>query len=205
MIYGNISLEILNKYIESKNEFEFTDFDKNLNLDYNEPDKNEVLKLYNIYSNVSNDKKIELAKYYDDPTKIYMNKFFKNNPHIVDSNINKYCKYIQSITRFYIMKYKLKFNAARPFQLGNLYNIDIYPVELLTSQTPSYPSGHAGVYYALFKFFTKIDPTNNYEDIFKNGLNSRVVSGIHFEQDNEAAIKIMNEIFKNDPNLKKFI
>lgn len=63
MIYGNISLEVLNKYNQSKNEFEFSNFDKNLNLEYIEPDKKEVLKLYNIYSNVSNDKKIELAKY----------------------------------------------------------------------------------------------------------------------------------------------
>lgn len=204
MIYGNPDLKNYEKHLELEKKFINKNFDKDLNLTYSEPTKQDIINLFNLYNSFPNNFKIKIANYYDDPISVFKNKFFKNNPNITNCAIDKYINYINEIINYYIFKYKLKFNAPRPFQLANKYNIPIYPVALITTHTPSYPSGHAALYHGLYKFFNNIDPYNNYEDILNNGLKSRIIAAVHFEQDNIASKKIIDEIFKNDPVLKNF-
>ena len=204
MEYGNITLSIYNEYKNLNKMFENTNYDKNLVLNYNEPNKEDVEKLFFFYNSVDENYKVKIAKDYDDPEKLFLKRFLDNNQNYTENIINKYIIYIKKVCNYYVMKYKLKFNAARPFQLANKYKINLYPVGLLSANTPSYPSGHAALYYSFYKFFSKIDPDNNYEDILHLGLKSRIISAIHFEQDNIASQKIVEQIFLNDLNLKMF-
>lgn len=202
LVYGNVSLEIINEYKYLSQLFSEFNYDKNFFLDYKEPTKQDVIDLYNLYNKYSSEDKIKIANLYDDPIKLYMNRYYKNNPNLTSNNIKDYVIYIKNIMNYYVLKYKFKFNAARPYQIANKYNIKLYPVELKSTFTPSYPSGHAILYYALNKFFNNIDKYNNYDDILHEGLKSRIISGIHFEQDNEASIKLCNYIINNNNNLK---
>ena len=43
----------------------------------------------------------------------------------------------------YIFELKYKYNRPRPFQLAEVYDMDLNGTRLDSMKTPSYPSGHA--------------------------------------------------------------
>ena len=204
MFYGNMSLQLINEFEKLKLKFDNTNYDKNINLEYNEPSIYDIIKLNNYCNQYDDETRINIAEEYDNPTDIFINRYISNNQNTIVNQIDKYLDYILDICNYYVLKYKIKFNAPRPFQLAHKFKVDLYPVGLNTVHTPSYPSGHAMLYCAYYKFFSTIDKYSNYDDIIYNGLQSRIIGGIHFQQDNEASEILVEEIFKNDPNLKIF-
>lgn len=204
MFYGNMSLQLINEFEKLKLKFDNTNYDKNINLEYNEPSIYDIIKLNNYCNQYDDETRINIAKEYDNPKDIFINRYISNNQNTIVNQIDKYLDYILDICNYYVLKYKIKFNAPRPFQLAHKFKVDLYPVGLNTVHTPSYPSGHAMLYCAYYKFFSTIDKYSNYDDIIYNGLQSRIIGGIHFQQDNEASEILVEEIFKNDPNLKIF-
>lgn len=204
MFYGNVSLQVINKYNDLTSKFYHMNYDKNINIEYNEPTVYDIINLNNYCNQYDNNYRIKIAKLYDNPKELFINRYVSNNNNVVNSQLIKYIDYINDVCNYYVLKYKIKFNAARPYQLANKFNIDLYPVGLNTVHTPSYPSGHAMLYNAYYKFFSKIDNYSIYDDIKENGLQSRIIGGIHFQQDNDASEILVEEIFKNDPNLIQF-
>ena len=193
MKYGNISLQAIKEYNDSHYYYKHLNYDKNLKLTYVEPTQKEVQELANKNDRYSEQYRIDIATKYDETYTHFLNEFKKRNK--ITDKVKRIVNNLGKLCNYYVTKYKLKFNAARPFQLANKYNIELYPVALSTTHTPSYPSGHAAHFHAYYLLFTQLDPNGNYKKIRDKGLNSRIISGVHFEQDNEASIAIVNELF----------
>lgn len=98
-----------------------------------------------------------------------------------------------------IAKLKMKFQRPRPYQLAHAYRLKLFPYKSLTSDSPSYPSGHAlqarTICYVLgnhipeqFAFFEKLA-----NDI----LYSRTYLGLHYQSDIDYAILCFNTITKD--------
>lgn len=201
--YGNLPIELkidyYNNYDYVKNQNKLNLLD-NFNLNYKTQDKNDVKILLNIMNNYSIEDKINIAKKYDDILVHFLERYFILKPFNYEE-YNKILidtKNIQKIVNYFVIYYKLHYNAPRPFQIANIYNEELNPVNLLSANTPSFPSGHSALYYAFYLYFKKIDENNNYEDILRNGRLSRIISGVHFLQDDKEAINLVNEIFKRE-------
>lgn len=190
--YGNLSLQIQNTYNNLHTKFKDMDLDRDLTLTYRQPTKEEVMELYQETERYSKQERIATATHYD-KISIHFIKEYSKRFNVTDKILDMIDD-LKDIVNYYILKYKIKFNAARPFQLADHYDIPLYPVNLITTSTPSYPSGHAGLYYAFYLLFKRLDPDGDYRTIMMNGWNSRVISGIHFEQDNIAAKIIVDAI-----------
>lgn len=212
MKFGNLPIQILlefeefEKYVKDQNKLNILDVNT-FKLDYKEQNKEDIINLINIMKNYTIHDQINIANKYDNIIenfleRYYSNKFFDNNNYkIILNNVN----HIRNIVNYFLLKYKMHHNAPRPFQVANFYNEPLHPVNLLSSNTPTFPSGHSSLYYAYYLYFSKIDNNNNYNDILNNGRRSRIISGLHFIQDDCAAIKLVNEIFNNCNELKQYL
>jgi len=102
-----------------------------------------------------------------------------------------------------IFKLKEKFQRPRPFQLGNIYKLKIFPFKSYNSSSPSYPSGHAIIACVILNVIGNRNP-EFYE--FSNKLKdeickSRIYLGLNYQSDIDASYFISDEIL----NLKEFI
>ena len=99
---------------------------------------------------------------------------------------------------------KYFYNRARPFQIAPYYDMYINRIITSSHHTASYPSGHT-MYAALASnILSEKYPKykKDFEKIVSLCAEARILQGVHFASDNEAAIKIVNKIY---PNIKKYI
>ena len=99
---------------------------------------------------------------------------------------------------------KYFYNRARPFQIAPYYDMYINRIITSSHHTASYPSGHT-MYAALTSnMLSEKYPKykKDFENIVSLCAEARILQGVHFPSDNEAAIKIVNKIY---PNIKKYI
>ncbi len=99
---------------------------------------------------------------------------------------------------------KYFYNRARPFQIAPYYDMYINRIITSSHHTASYPSGHA--MYAALASNMLSEKYPKYKSDFERILNlcaeARVLQGVHFPSDNEAAITVVNKIY---PNMKNYI
>ena len=134
----------------------------------------------------------------DDPDGVVFNFYDKVNPPIKSKDIN--IKDLMSDLNIFIIKMKMHFNRARPFQVSDYHNIEIYYNKKMqktgTAATPSYPSGHTAAAYFAAEIASHYKPQLKKE--FLNLANivalSRIEEGVHFPSDNEYAIKLVKEV-----------
>lgn len=92
---------------------------------------------------------------------------------------------------------KYFYNRARPLQLADYYDVDIKLIYTKSHHTPAYPSGHT-MYAALGAEMLK-DLYPQYKDVFDNWVKdvgeARVLQGVHFPSDNQAAVKIIQKVY----------
>ena len=105
MFYGNISLQLMNEFQKLKSKFDNTNYDKNVNLEYNEPSIYDIIKLNNYCNQFDNNTKIKIAEEYDNPKDLFINRFVSNNQNIITQQLDKYLDYIQDICNYYVLKY----------------------------------------------------------------------------------------------------
>jgi len=122
--------------------------------------------------------------------------FFKTN----DSVIFAFLPYVNeskekliniSISQNYIIYFfKYLINRRRPYQI----DINLNPLSTKTSQTPSYPAGHAYQALLVSKYLSKKYPekTKLFEDIAYKCDECRVKSGIHYVSDGDFSRKLFN-------------
>ena len=139
MFYGNMSLQLINEFEKLKLKFDNTNYDKNINLEYNEPSIYDIIKLNNYCNQYDDETRINIAEEYDNPKDIFINHYILNNQNTIVNQLDKYLDYIQDICNYYVLKYKIKFNAPRPFQLAHKFKVDLYPVGLNTVPTWAKP------------------------------------------------------------------
>jgi len=101
-------------------------------------------------------------------------------------------------TRTIVLRLKMKYNRPRPKDLTEYHNIKMTPEDLKTSNTPSYPSGHAFQAHLIAKVLSKKFP--DYEKRFMSLANeiasNRVTAGVHFPSDSEAGILLADKVYE---------
>ena len=112
----------------------------------------------------------------------------------------KYIKELIKDSGRIIYELKYKYNRARPFQLGEFYNIPDFKIHKLDSaKTPSYPSGHSTQGIFISKVFGKMYPTHekHFNKLGKMISHSRLMASAHFPSDTKFGEKVGNLIFNN--------
>ena len=117
----------------------------------------------------------------------------KNNVSISKEYVKKVLK--QS-TKF-IMEMKYHYNRPRPYQIAEVYGIDLNGTELDSMKTPSYPSGHAIQGYLVAKLLSKVDSKNSkeYIDMGEKIANSRIIGKAHYPSDKKFGKEVANILF----------
>ncbi len=98
---------------------------------------------------------------------------------------------------------KFYYNRPRPYQLAELYNIDINRIITSTHKTPAYPSGHTMYASLLSEILSDKYPEHKTQlnKLVDSCGKARELQGVHYPSDNEASKKIVRTIY---PELKKY-
>lgn len=91
-----------------------------------------------------------------------------------------------------LYKIKYKYQRPRPFQIAEYYEQGLFPTFSLSSDTPSFPSGHAFQMRIITNTVGSIHPTT-YQDLKKLSYEvneQRLYYGLHFPSDIEFANQI---------------
>jgi hypothetical protein len=132
---------------------------------------------------------------------------------LVDSYKLKYP--LEYITLFYdivrpiLSNTKSLWNRARPFQLADIYNINIDQIITDTIYSASYPSGHT-VYSKLvaniLHFIYPQIKIGQLNSIVDTTAKARIMQGVHYPSDNKASLIFSDTIFNQlNPKLERYI
>jgi len=106
-------------------------------------------------------------------------------------------KSLRSDAATIILNMKYKFNRPRPVQLMDYHGVEFKPADFKTSNTPSYPSGHAFQGTLIAMVLSEIFPQHA-EEFIKLGESigdNRVVFGVHYPSDHYAGIELAKQVF----------
>jgi len=104
-----------------------------------------------------------------------------------------------AITKNVILNLKWKFNRPRPYQLAEVYGIDIKVLETDTHHTPAYPSGHSAEAAMMGYLLAEYYPEHSTEIFNKIDLaaKARVLQGVHYPSDNDASMVITGALWQD--------
>ena len=148
----------------------------------------ELKYINNVIDQYATEERERISQKYDNVLEHFMK---------INRNVDiQYVKYLHKICNKLISNLKMKFNVPRPFQTSFKYGYCIHPIGLISTHTPSFPSGHTALYYLYYLYFTKIDSKNEekYKEIYVNGANSRIIAGVHYKIDNDYSIYVINKM-----------
>lgn len=105
-------------------------------------------------------------------------------------------------TKPLLNKLKFYFQRPRPFQLAEYYKLKLFPYTAITSQSPSFPSGHAIQGKLLTEVIGNRYPkTYSFmQDVFNEICYSRLYMGLHYQSDIDVGIFCAEKILE----LKEF-
>jgi hypothetical protein len=102
-----------------------------------------------------------------------------------------------------IIKLKFYFQRPRPYQLAEQYKLKLFPFESKSSDSPSYPSGHALqaklICHVLGNHFP--EKFDFFENLAKDIEYSRIYLGVHYQSDIDYSLFIAESIIR-DKNFK---
>lgn len=103
-----------------------------------------------------------------------------------------------------IISLKNKFNRPRPAQLVAAFprfygNLTINVIETKTHHTPAYPSGHTAYATLMASILSDIYPeqSSKFYEIANLAGHARVLQGVHYPSDNDAAMVITSAIWQD--------
>tara|TARA_Y100000385_G_C13075412_1_gene631179 strand:- start:306 stop:965 length:660 start_codon:yes stop_codon:yes gene_type:complete len=104
-----------------------------------------------------------------------------------------------AITKPVILNLKWKFNRPRPYQLAEVYGVDIKVLETDTHHTPAYPSGHSAEAAIMGYLLAEYYPEHSTEIFNKIDLaaKARVLQGVHYPSDNDASMVITGALWQD--------
>ena len=103
---------------------------------------------------------------------------------------------IQGLIGALVMRLKVHYNRARPFQMAHYTGQKLHPLNTISGQSPAYPSGHA----LQSRFLLKIVAFNfpQYKDEIKKLAEeiafTRIVMNVHFPSDNNFGFEIADKL-----------
>jgi acid phosphatase (class A) len=97
-----------------------------------------------------------------------------------------------------VMNLKWFYNRPRPYQLGPKYGMEIKYISTKTHKTPAYPSGHTsyGNLVALILSEKYPEYSKSFQAFALQVGEARVLQGVHYPSDNDAAVKLTNNIWR---------
>jgi acid phosphatase (class A) len=99
-----------------------------------------------------------------------------------------------------ILDLKYHFNRPRPYKLAPLYNIelDTNEIEDTTSDSPSYPSGHATQGILIGNYLSHIYPLHRgkFLNMGRDIARSRIIAKVHYPSDVQMGQMIGNDMFR---------
>mgnify|MGYP003133378352 CR=1 len=118
----------------------------------------------------------------------------KNNIPISKSFVKKV---IKESAKF-IMKLKYHYNRPRPYQVAEVYGMNLNGTQLDSMKTPSYPSGHAVQGYLVAEVLSHVDPRNSreYRSVGERIAHSRIIGKAHYPSDKHFGKKVANVLFQ---------
>lgn len=104
-------------------------------------------------------------------------------------------------------EYKLKFKRRRPYVVKKEHDIDFVVDKSDTSDSPSYPSGHALMGYGVAEFYKEkyplmADEWDNVADIIAH---SRLQMGVHYPSDTKASKELVNKAVALNTKLASYV
>lgn len=176
-----------------------TVFRDDIQLPYNKglsmkPDNDSKITLdeLNYLSNLKSN--VDEVKDGDKVKKNFISLIKKNNVPISEEYVKKV---IKESAKF-IMEMKYHYNRPRPYQIAEVYGIDLNGTELDSMRTPSYPSGHAIQGYLVAKLLSKVDSKNSkeYNDMGERIAHSRIIGKAHYPSDKKFGKNVANILFE---------
>lgn len=119
----------------------------------------------------------------------------------------RYIDLFYDIVEPILLNTKSYWNRPRPFQLAQLYGINIERIVTDTIHTASYPSGHTVYSKLVANILSDIYPrlANSFNNIAKTTGVARVKQGVHYPSDNIASFKFSDFVYKKlEPKLKQY-
>tara|TARA_B100001113_G_scaffold313397_1_gene278395 strand:- start:11 stop:652 length:642 start_codon:yes stop_codon:yes gene_type:complete len=106
-------------------------------------------------------------------------------------------KVIEESTK-YIMDLKYYYNRPRPYQIAEVYGMNLNGTELDSMKTPSYPSGHAVQGYLVAELLSHADPkrSHQYRAIGERIAHSRIIAKAHYPSDKEFGKVVSDVLFE---------
>ena len=157
--------------------------------------KQELNNLINITNNRSK-KDLELLYNIDTSPEYYLVDILDKLK--LDTHIN-HLKELYKIIKPILFNVKYLFNRPRPYQLAEIYKVNLNTIHTLTHHTPSYPSGHT-VYCSLYKELLSYyypEYIGLFDSAVRKTILGRELQGVHFHSDNLASIKMSKILFNH--------
>ena len=103
-----------------------------------------------------------------------------------------------------VISLKNKFNRPRPEQLASAFprfydDLTINVIKTKTHQTPAYPSGHTAYAALMASMLSDMypDQSSKFYEIANLAGHARVLQGVHYPSDNDAAMVITSAIWQD--------
>ena len=98
-----------------------------------------------------------------------------------------------------VMNLKWFYNRPRPYQLGPKYGMEIKYISTKTHKTPAYPSGHTSYGHLVSLVLSEKYPeyAKEFKVLSDQTGEARVLQGVHYPSDNDAAVKLTNNIWRD--------
>ena len=98
-----------------------------------------------------------------------------------------------------VMNLKWFYNRPRPYQLGPKYGMEIKYISTKTHKTPAYPSGHTSYGNLVSLVLSEKYPeySKSFQAFALQVGEARVLQGVHYPSDNDAAVKLTNNIWRD--------
>ena len=200
LAYGNLNHTNLN-YLYAESFFnDYTDIFENNKyptLKEAEEEISYLIKIQKEYIRKPNWNKYEkfLKDCDDDIKNVIYTRLNKIGLNFTRENSDK-LEEIQDLIGAFVMRLKVHYNRARPFQMAHYTGQRLHPINTISGQSPAYPSGHA----LQSRFLLKIVAFNfpQYKDEIKKLAEeiafTRIVMNVHFPSDNKFGFEIADKL-----------
>ena len=187
--------EEVNPKHQERMDMKLTVFHENLALPYRpKPDNDSPDTMRELKYLSTLETNVDEVKRGDDIRENFLPLIDANNIPLSKEYVNKVIKESGK----FIMKLKYHYNRPRPYQVAEVYGMNLNGTELDSMKTPSYPSGHAVQAYLIGELFSSVDPRGSYQyhELVERVAHSRIIAKGHYPSDKSYGKKVAKVLFQ---------